>query len=161
MTNRYQPHVLVLPEDDANRQIANGFLLNPNVALRRIQILEPAGGWTRVRDEFERTHVDLMDAFRACFMVLLIDFDRDPDRFEQIKQKIPENLANRVFVLGAFGEPEDLKRADLGSFEKIGRDMADECENDLAGIWRHGLLQHNERELRRLHAAVHAFLFTG
>ena len=26
--NKYQPHVLVLPEDDANRQLANGFLLD-------------------------------------------------------------------------------------------------------------------------------------
>lgn len=25
--NKYKPHVLVLPEDDANRQLANGFLL--------------------------------------------------------------------------------------------------------------------------------------
>jgi hypothetical protein len=28
MVNRYLPHVLVLPEDDANRQIANGFVLD-------------------------------------------------------------------------------------------------------------------------------------
>lgn len=26
-TNKFQPHVLIFPEDDANRQIANGFLL--------------------------------------------------------------------------------------------------------------------------------------
>jgi hypothetical protein len=26
--NKYHPHVLVLPEDDANRQLANGFLLD-------------------------------------------------------------------------------------------------------------------------------------
>ena len=29
MTNKYLPHVYVLPEDDANRQIVNGFFLNP------------------------------------------------------------------------------------------------------------------------------------
>ena len=29
--NVYKPHVLVLPEDDADRQIANGFLLDPSL----------------------------------------------------------------------------------------------------------------------------------
>ena len=37
--NKYLPHVLVLPEDDANRQLANGFLLDPNLLDRRIQLL--------------------------------------------------------------------------------------------------------------------------
>jgi len=26
--NKYEPHLLVLPEDDANRKIANGFILH-------------------------------------------------------------------------------------------------------------------------------------
>jgi hypothetical protein len=29
--NQYKPHILVLPEDDANRQIANGFIQSPNL----------------------------------------------------------------------------------------------------------------------------------
>ncbi len=38
--NRALPHVLVLPEDDANRQIANGFLLALDSSVqRRIQVL--------------------------------------------------------------------------------------------------------------------------
>ena len=40
--NVYNPHVLVLPEDDANRQIANGFLLEPSIKHRNIQVLTPA-----------------------------------------------------------------------------------------------------------------------
>lgn len=43
--NRHLPHVLVLPEDDANRQIANGFLLHHAIGNRKIQVLEEAGGW--------------------------------------------------------------------------------------------------------------------
>lgn len=31
MSNKHKPHVIVLPEDDANRQIANGFLLDPSI----------------------------------------------------------------------------------------------------------------------------------
>jgi hypothetical protein len=42
--NKYQPHVIVLPEDDANRQIGNGFLQVPSLQARRIQILPEAGG---------------------------------------------------------------------------------------------------------------------
>jgi len=36
--NVYKPHVLVLPEDDADRQIATGFLLDPSLKPRNIQI---------------------------------------------------------------------------------------------------------------------------
>jgi len=43
--NRHSPHVYVLPEDDANRQIANGFLLDPSIVDYRIRVLEEAGGW--------------------------------------------------------------------------------------------------------------------
>jgi hypothetical protein len=42
--NKHRAHILVLPEDDANRQIANGFVLDPNLNDRAIQILPPSGG---------------------------------------------------------------------------------------------------------------------
>lgn len=43
--NKYKAHLLVLPEDDANRQMANGFILDPNLNERVIQVLPPVGGW--------------------------------------------------------------------------------------------------------------------
>jgi len=42
--NKYAPHIVLLPEDDANRQIANGFLLGSNLNSRSVQILRPARG---------------------------------------------------------------------------------------------------------------------
>ncbi|NES22197.1 MAG: hypothetical protein F6K41_25555 [Symploca sp. SIO3E6] len=33
--NKYQPHLLVLPEDDANCQIVNGFEKSPNIVNER------------------------------------------------------------------------------------------------------------------------------
>jgi hypothetical protein len=42
--NKYKSHILILPEDDANREIANGFNLNENLDDRSIQILPSAGG---------------------------------------------------------------------------------------------------------------------
>ena len=41
--NRHKPHLLVLPEDDANRQLARGFELE--LSTRQFQVLQPAGGW--------------------------------------------------------------------------------------------------------------------
>ena len=35
--NKEQPHLLVLPEDDANRQIVNGFINHLNVNKSAIQ----------------------------------------------------------------------------------------------------------------------------
>jgi hypothetical protein len=42
--NKHKPHLIVLPEDDANRQIANGFINSSNVNQRAIQVLPPVGG---------------------------------------------------------------------------------------------------------------------
>lgn len=49
--NKSRPHILVLPEDRANLQIANGFHLEvPRERQRQMQVLPPAGAgfgyWT-------------------------------------------------------------------------------------------------------------------
>lgn len=43
--NRYKPHVLILPEDRANAQVATGFLGETSPRYPAIQILPEAGGW--------------------------------------------------------------------------------------------------------------------
>ena len=55
--NRYFPHIFVFPEDDANRQLATGFLLHPQVRATQVHIVPEAGGWTNVRDRFISDHV--------------------------------------------------------------------------------------------------------
>ena len=45
--NKAKPHLYVIPEDDADRQIAKGFVLHGRVDERRVQVVEPAGGWSR------------------------------------------------------------------------------------------------------------------
>jgi hypothetical protein len=79
--NKYLPHVLVLPEDDANRQLANGF------------------------------HVSGMRKYTDRFMVLLIDFDDHLNRLKTMKDSIPEDLLDRVFILGTLSKPEALRQA--------------------------------------------------
>jgi hypothetical protein len=155
--NKDRPHVFVLPEDDANRQIANGFHLQI-MQVRQMQVLRPAGGWTRVLSLFESEHVAAMDRCPKRFMVLLIDFDEDETRLTKAKATIPAHLADRVFVLGAWSEPERLK-SDLGNFEMIGSKVADDCRSDTDLTLRHKLLRHNAPELGRLRQQVLPILF--
>jgi hypothetical protein len=155
--NKYKQHVFVLPEDDANRQLANGFDLN--LSSRQFRVLEVAGGWARVRDIFVSDHVIPMRNNPSRFMVLLIDFDDDLDRLETIKSDIPADLTDRVFVVGTRSNPEALRKAGLGPYEAIGSSLANDCRDGTQTIWAHELLRHNEDELARLREAVCGFLF--
>ena len=157
--NRYLPHVLVLPEDDANRQLANGFLLDPAINIRQVQILVQVGGWTQVRDRFVSDHIDAMRKYDGRFMVLLIDFDGHVNRLKTMKAAIPQDLVDRVFILGTLSEPEALRQAHSGSYEDIGMGMAEDCRRGTQTIWSHNLLQHNDGELARLRSAACGVLF--
>jgi len=156
--NKERPHVLVLPEDDANRQLANGFQLDLSLDTRRMQVLKEAGGWQEVVRSFKAEHVPEMDRNVNRFMVLLVDFDRREDRLNKIQEEIPPRLADRVFVIGAWGEPEELRR-NLGSYETIGLELAKDCRNDTQATWTHHLLRHNAGELERLRRSVRPILF--
>jgi hypothetical protein len=157
--NRYQPHVFVLPEDDADRQLANGFLRDPYLLTHKIQVLVPAEGWMKVLECFKSEHVREMETCPHRLMVLLIDFDRDEDRLKRARAFIPDHLIDRVFVLGAWRNPEKLK-ASLGrSLETIGMELAKDCREETDAIWAHELLQHNASELSRLRERVRPFLF--
>jgi hypothetical protein len=156
--NKYQPHVLVLPEDDANRQLANGFLLDQSLSMRKIQVLEEVGGWTQVLERFLSDHVVDMERYPVRFMVLLIDFDGREERLDDAKARIPAHLTDRVFILGALTEPEALK-VSLGDYETIGLAMARDCREETDRTWGHNLLRHNTGELERLREHVRPILF--
>ena len=158
--NKYQPHVLVLPEDDANRQMANGFYLDldPGV-FTRIQVLPEVGGWGAVLNTFETDHIKGMERYPGRYMVLLIDFDSDEGRLNIAAERIPQHLRDRVFVLGALTEPEALKSAGLGSYETIGREIAKGCREGADFSWEHDMLRHNAGELARLRQHVRPILF--
>ena len=90
--NRAKPHVMVLPEDDANRQLARGSELE--VATRQLQVLQPAGGWLVVLKTFNSDQAAGMRRFPLRHMVLLIDFDGDPGRVAQAKKMFPTICGN-------------------------------------------------------------------
>src|ERR1022692_1406536 len=138
--SQYQPHVLVLPEDDANRDMVIGFRLDPWLDFRQIQVEDVAGGWHEVLTLFRSEHLRKMRAIRFRFMVLLFDFDGYPEeRMEMAKGQIPDDLKERVFILGALTEPEKLK-ANIGkSYEAIGKAAAQDCREGTDTTWGHAL----------------------
>jgi hypothetical protein len=159
--NKHRSHILVIPEDDANRQIANGFLRDPHLLNRQIQILEEAGGWNQVLEQFRSNHVVGMDRYPSRLMVLVIDLDGHVERLQNAKAKIPAHLTERVFILSALRTPEDLRRANLGSYENIGLALAKDCREETSAIWGHELLRHNAYELDRLRQHVRTILFSA
>ena len=56
-------------------------------------------------------------------------------------------------------EPGELKKADLGSYENIGRAMAQNCREETDTTWGHDLLRHNAIEIGRLRERVRPILF--
>lgn len=55
-------------------------------------------------------------------------------------------------MLGVLDEPEPLK-TQLGSFETIGRKLANDCSEGTTEMWGHSHLKHNAAELERLRTA--------
>ncbi|MEH2334866.1 hypothetical protein [Nostoc sp.] len=158
-SNKHRPHILVLPEDDANRQIANGFILDLNLNSRVIQILPEARGWKDVVDKFTNDYVSTMRQYPYRMIALLIDFDEQEDRLSYVKDQIPDDLENRVFVLGVLSEPERLRKDINKDFEKIGEALAKDCSDNTNELWGHELLKHNKTELDRMISSVNPFLF--
>ncbi len=158
--NVHKPHVLVLPEDDANRAMATGFLLDPAVRLRNIQVLPCAGGWGKVLSRFLEDHVNGLRKFPGRHLVLLIDFDDNvEDRTAKFMDEFPPDVSDRVFLLGTRSEPEPLRKQRGESLESIGKALAGECFRDETALWAHTLLAHNAAERGRLQAKVKGILF--
>jgi hypothetical protein len=157
--NKFHPHIFVLAEDDANRQIANGFLLNGSLDSRSIQVVPNAGGWTKACDKFEAEYVAGMHNNSNTHVVLLIDFDSQKDRLERVHARIPPDIMGRAFVLGSWSVPEELRRAGLGTFEEIGLKLAEDCLTGVMTTWDHEFLRHDCAELERMSPILRPILF--
>jgi hypothetical protein len=174
--NRYRPHVVVLAEDDANRQLVNGFSLALSHQSRQMEIpsgfrsgrdraARPIQGWTRVFDVFFESYIARLSSNSLMNVVLLIDFDGDfQSRWHHFCQRltdlnVSDDVRSRVFLLGIAVEPEDFKRETGQTFEQIGLALAEECRTGTWELWNHAMLRHNTPERERLAAAVRPILF--
>jgi len=167
MSNLYKPHLLVLPEDEADQQLANGIKLSLNINNRALIIDKPAKGWLNVVKKYTDQVIPEMRKYPSRIVVLLIDFDcktkgdSPKNRFNQVRKSIPEDLKNRTFVLGTLSEPEDLKTEFKQGLEKIGESLAEECPDNRNQLWDNKRLKHNIPELERLLESVKPFLFSA
>jgi hypothetical protein len=159
MANKYKPHVRLIPEDDANRQIAIGFINHWAVSATVVDIRGPAGGWPRVLDIFESEYLPDLRKFPNAHVVMLIDFDEDVERREQFEQKIPRDVKERVFVIVSKYNPEILRRELKLAFDIIGSELAQECHKEEFKLWQHEHLIHNSSELQRMMAVVKPIVF--
>jgi len=157
--NKYKPHLYVIPEDDRDRQIADGFVLHARVDARQVQVVGPAGGWVRVLETFKKEYLPLLKNDKA-HVVLLIDFDGSPtERRAKIELEIPQELRSRVFVVGPRGTPESLRKSLGKDYEDIGKSLANDCDGGTLDVWGHEHLLHNERDRLQLVGTVKQFLF--
>lgn len=152
--NKHKPHLLVIPEDDANRQIMTGFLTHLSVNSRQIHVERVAGGWLRAHETFRDDHISGMNSFDERHVLILIDFDNRLERFDEAKQFIPDNLRERVFVLGCLSEPEKIWSETGMSKEKLGVALAEACSRGEAGEWENDILAHNQKELERMNNSI-------
>ena len=155
------PHILVLPEDDANRDFARGFQLGLALDVSsRITIARNAKGWAKVRDKFRDNFVHEMRRWPKRRMILLFDFDEESSRREHVASAIPDDLRDRVFLIGVWSRPERLKIPGCRSREAIGRRLAEACLSDDRTFWQHELLQHNLQEVDRMARHLRPILFS-
>lgn len=158
--NKYLPHVIVVPEDRADEQIANGFLLHDQV--KNLGVERPAAGWSGVLEKFKIELIPYLDKYKEGRAILLIDFDNKyEDRRDHFEQAIPGILKDRVFVVGVKATPEEFKQSLKKDFETIGMELADNCFRNIDGLWTHDHLAHNNPDRVRLTHAVRPILFSA
>jgi hypothetical protein len=171
MVNPYIPHLLLVLEDDKNRQFYNGFAKYHAVKPRHIGKEKIAGGWLKVLEKFKGEHIPLLLKYPTRHLVMVIDFDDEDaagttqptpklsNRMQLFKDAIPNGLTDRVFIIGCSHKPEKLTAACGKSPETIGELLARDCDEGTDLMWGHAMLRHNAAELIRLREKVRPFLF--
>ena len=157
--NKPKRHILVVPEDmQIVRLQMSSFLI---LLLMRLpfQLMPLNGGWTKVVEKFKNDYINSLRRFHERRIVLIVDFDNSKSRLLQIRNDIPEDLIDRVFILGVQSEPEDLKRELGRHLEDIGKSLSQDCYDNTRTAWGHAVLRNNENELDRMVSSVRPFLF--
>ncbi len=139
--------------------MANGFYQNiPDQ--RYTQILPVAGGCDHVVDCFKSDYMSSMTAYEYRHFVLVIDFDKRPNRLQHIKDQIDPNVLARVFILGASLEAEDLRRSVGANLETIGQLLAQDCQNQTRNIWGNALFETLQDEIERAKKILRPLIFS-
>jgi hypothetical protein len=157
--NKFNDHIVVLPEDDAIRQIAVEFQRSVGIRDRFVTVEMPLGGWEKVRDRFATEWKRRLNASPKLRIVMLVDFDRDMDRRLGFEEVIGESLRNRAFVIGWPDNAEALRVSLNKSLGLIGKDAAESCVSNNPDFWQHERLRNNVDTVKQIRSEVQAFLF--
>ena len=164
--NVYRPHLVVLPEDDAYRQLMNGAKLAPPINYRCIEVEKPLGGWSVVLEAMASWEPKLR-RYPKMHLLLLIDFDNDfAARYNRfVEQSRQLGYFDRTFLLGIdHREAEDLKRAQQNRFEDIGKALVEGCPDSaqINPAWNETHLRCNLPEIARMReSGVFEWLFAS
>lgn len=165
--NFHTPHLLILPEDEHDQRLANGFAGHINIDRRKIQMLAFANGWHKAQARITEpgsNEIQHLTRFSSAHLLVVLDFDKQSGRLQEIRDKIPPTIAERIYILGTWDEPQTLKKQ-LGyklSFEAIGAALLEDCLEPANGniTWQHPVLLHNQAELQRFKSDVCPFLIS-
>jgi len=149
--NKYKPYLLILPEDQAVLNIVNG-------ALEALEVKEAANvtteellaGWREVKSRMPEYH-KLLTQNQLGYLLIIIDFDKRPNRYEEVEQWIPKDIKKRCFILSCSGQPEELKREVGLPYDEIGQALVKDCPEAPAKIWKTPQLVHNLGDSGELH----------
>jgi hypothetical protein len=148
-------------EDQANLNLLNGFVNYWGISDSAVLITPTCNGGKKVWKKFEREYISSMNEYPERLILMLLDFDesvdnfnRTPIKFQKAQETIPPSLKDRVFILGSWKEPEDLKRSLQKKYEEIGSDIAKECVDGKgssnSSIWNNEFLRYNIPEIQRM-----------
>lgn len=156
--NNYRPCVYVVPEDDANRQIVDGFCLDYRIT-GQIQVLPNAGGWSKVIKTIETEYFSILRKYPNVHVLGLIDCDNEPGRIQRLNKEFPTDVRDRIFLLGTLPNPEAFKSELHLTFEGLGEMLAEDCASGNEEIWKHKHLEHIQDEIARAKEKLRSVLW--
>jgi len=148
--DKFKPHLFIVPEDDADRQIAVGFQMHLE-AKGEMQIVDVARGWLKVVGVIKDEYVPLLKNNLNSHVLGIIDCDKDADRIAEQLENFPEDIRNRIFLLGV--------RSAKMHFAEIGEKLADECYKDELDLWNHEMLSYSSSEALRAKDVLRELVF--
>ena len=152
--NNYREHLLVIFEDQAYKDYYLGFANHALFNDSQIYDGDIFGGWTKIQEQVNDENsvtLEHLSRFENAYVLALLDCDKDINRIDSIRRKIPNIYQDRIFFLSSFDEAEHLKD-DLGQGKKetIGYQLAQHCYDNDSSLWKVPMLNHNLPEIEKL-----------
>lgn len=150
--NRYEPYLIVLCEDNAYKDIFLGFEISehPQISLKPVY-----QGFDDIL--FQLTNPNSMTSkelkrYNKSYVLALTDADLDSQsesNIKKLKDSIPNEYKDRVFVMGSKYEAENIKRAIIGKgkWKGVSQELEKSCRDENCELWRDEMLNHNMEEI--------------